>query len=220
METARTTALKKEILGEIRRETNGAVVGAMSERIGGEPFFSYGVSAVAIKSIAKRYYPDHELAAALFDTQIRELKLAAVYIEDPEAVSPEQMERWAADFVSLELSEHCANMLFFKSEQLFDVAEKWIESAHPFTVKAGFSAVGKRVKTLFRPEEKPRYEPFIEKAFALLAHSDNPHTTTGAVFLLTATAAADPEFRERILRQTKAQLPADLQEDVLWQISD
>ena len=49
------------LLGELRREMNGAVVDSMREK-GIEYALSYGVSIPTVRALARQYAPDDELA--------------------------------------------------------------------------------------------------------------------------------------------------------------
>lgn len=73
---------------------NGAVVDAMRSR-GLDYPLSYGVSVPTIREIAKAYAPAHAFALFLFRQQVRELKLAAAFIDDPSEVTAAQMREWA-----------------------------------------------------------------------------------------------------------------------------
>ena len=70
------------LLGELRREMNGAVVDSMREK-GIEYALSYGVSIPTIRALARQYAPDDELARLLYQQQVRELQLAALTIASP-----------------------------------------------------------------------------------------------------------------------------------------
>ncbi|MEG0500323.1 MAG: hypothetical protein RR550_04275, partial [Rikenellaceae bacterium] len=87
--------IRKEVLAELRRDTNGAVVGTMFEMIGSEHYINYGVTVPSIKKVARVYAPNHALALAMFPSTIREMKLCAVYIDNGEEVTEEQMELWS-----------------------------------------------------------------------------------------------------------------------------
>ena len=82
------------LLGELRREMNGAVVDSMREK-GIEYALSYGVSIPTIRALARQYAPDDELARLLYQQQVRELQLAALSIASPESVTEEELPFWA-----------------------------------------------------------------------------------------------------------------------------
>lgn len=92
------------LLRRLKVEMNGAVVDAMRSR-GLDYPLSYGVSVPTIREIAKAYAPAHAFALFLFRQQVRELKLAAAFIDDPSEVTAAQMREWADGLTNTELVE-------------------------------------------------------------------------------------------------------------------
>lgn len=81
--TSRMTAL----LGELRRERNGAVADAM--RLVGAPYgLNYGVSLPTLRRLARAEKPDYAFAKFLSLQDVRELRLAAYHIADPAGLRP------------------------------------------------------------------------------------------------------------------------------------
>ena len=101
------TARMAALLGELRREMNGAVVESMRRGEGGYRL-NYGVSIPTIRSIAARVGTDHDLARFLFMQDVRELRMAALTIADPRAVTPENLGEWFAGRMPEELMEELA----------------------------------------------------------------------------------------------------------------
>ena len=85
------TALMLQLLKRLKVEMNGAVTGAMQERGIVYPL-NYGVSVPTIRDIAKEYCANHSLALLLYQQQLRELKLAALFVDDPASVTVRQVE--------------------------------------------------------------------------------------------------------------------------------
>lgn len=219
MKRVELDVLKKKILGEIKRDTNGAVVGAMSDYNNGEVFFSFGVSVPKIKVVAKEYYPNHELAMELFDTGIRELKIVSVYIEDQREVTEDQMELWQKSFNSLEIAEHCASMLFYKSEFALKIAMKWVEQRDEFTPKAGFLMASKRAKLLYQDRDEELYLKLFNKAVVALMSRENPHTIYAAEQFLVALANQNSGAKELLGVYLKGNDLGESTAELEWQIN-
>lgn len=117
-----------ELLRELRRQTNGAVVGDMHSR-GIDYPLSYGVSAADVKALAARYAPDHAFARLLASQQVRELRMAAYYIADPALVCPTEA-CWAESITTAELAEHAA-MLIGQSPCAEDFVVQWLTTERP-----------------------------------------------------------------------------------------
>src|SRR5262249_28661310 len=58
----------------------------------------FGVSMSTMQTLAKRLGKDHALAAALWKTGWYEARILTSFVDEPERVTPPQMERWARDF--------------------------------------------------------------------------------------------------------------------------
>lgn len=115
---------------------NGAVVGAMESRGIIYPL-NYGVSIPTILRVADRYSPDHELALNLYQSDVRELMLAALFIDDPSEVTREQMYTWSAKFTNHEIVENTVSVLFSKSVHAVEVSLDWIGSEKKILCYAG-----------------------------------------------------------------------------------
>ncbi len=98
------------LLRTLRAQTNGAVVGAMQAR-GVDYPLSYGVAAADIRKAAATYAPDHPLALLLYRQPVRELRLAAAYIADPQAVRTADAAFWAEGITCGEVAEHLAGLV-------------------------------------------------------------------------------------------------------------
>ena len=215
MNDIRTETLKKELLGLLRKEMNGAVVESMREKLGGEPFFSYGVSVPDLKRIVRPYYPDHELALALFGTKIRELKLAALYLEEGEKLSAAQMEAWSESFVSAEIAEHACVMLFFKSPDALEVAEQWLSGSSTTLQEGALMMAGKRAKMLYREEEQARYTALAAKVL----NAPESFPAKGSAYFLAAAANRIPALRTIVEKRMKeASFPGTIREELTWQL--
>lgn len=87
------TARMAALLGELRREMNGAVAESMQRGEGGYGL-NYGVSIPAIRAIAGRVGTDHAFARFLYRQDVRELRMAALTIADPASVTPDNVDEW------------------------------------------------------------------------------------------------------------------------------
>ena len=73
-----------------------AIIGMV--RYGITPENTYGVSIPNLRKIAKEIGINRKLAQQLWITNIRETKILASMIEDPEMVVEEQIEDWVKGF--------------------------------------------------------------------------------------------------------------------------
>lgn len=130
------TALMIRLLKRLKVEMNGAVTGAMQERGIVYPL-NYGVSVPTIRGIAREYGPSHSLALLLYRQQVRELKLSALFVEDPACVTSEQVREWSRDFTHSEIVELTVMYLFSRSAAAVDLIGEWLSADDVFLRYAG-----------------------------------------------------------------------------------
>lgn len=161
------------LLVRLCKEMNGAVVADMEGRGLHYPK-NYGVSLHSIREAAKRHAPDHGFARHLWTQPVRELKLAAVSIADPAAVTVDETDFWMEGVLNGELAENLASFLLSRTVHSRQILEKYTESDNPLFV---YTALLTGVKTpdsitaeeaILYVERIERHAPFTERAVALL----------------------------------------------------
>lgn len=136
--TSRMVAL----LGELRRERNGAVADAM--RFYGAPYgLNYGVSLPTLRRLARAETPDHDFARYLYRQEVRELRLAALHIACPERLAPDEFSFWAAGIVNSEVAEEAAFALLSRADALHALCDAWIADPNPLLQYAALQAAAR-----------------------------------------------------------------------------
>lgn len=188
----------QRMIGLLRRlkvEMNGAVVDAMRSR-GLDYPLSYGVSVPTIREIAKAYAPAHAFALFLFRQQVRELKLAAAFIDDPSEVTAAQMREWADGLTNTELVEQVVSALFRHAPDAPDMALEWMGSPEPMTRYAGLLTAASAIRA-----EKNRAwaDRFFEQADRIARRGDlESFVGRGLVMLMRSLATVSPSLCERV----------------------
>jgi 3-methyladenine DNA glycosylase AlkD len=72
---------------------------------------AYGVKIPLLRQLAKKIGKNHELALALWDTDVHEARLLASMIELPELVTENQFDSWVNDFDSWDMCDQCCGLL-------------------------------------------------------------------------------------------------------------
>ena len=103
-----------------------------------------GVSIPACRRIARGHRRDHALALELWRTRIHEARILASMVDDPDQVTDEQMESWAADFDSWDLCDQVCGNLFGRTPSVFDKASAWTKRQEEFVKRAGFTLIAER----------------------------------------------------------------------------
>lgn len=130
------------LLGELRRERNGAVADAM--RFYGAPYgLNYGVSLPTLRRLARAEIPDHDFARYLYRQEVRELRLAALHIACPERLAPDEFSFWAAGIVNSEVAEEAAFALLSRADVLPALFDAWIADPDPLLQYAALQAAAR-----------------------------------------------------------------------------
>lgn len=130
------------LLGLLRKEMNGAVADAMyyyGENYG----LNYGVSLPTIRSLAQEMGKDHDFAKYLYKQQVRELRLAALHIAEPEEMNLSESEFWAEGVINSEVAEEMAFALLSHSADIESFFEAWSNSTNRFLVHSAMMAAAK-----------------------------------------------------------------------------
>lgn len=224
MEDNNTSHMIK-LLRRLKKETNGAVVEAMELRGVHYPL-SYGVSIPTIQAVAKEYGPDHAFALYLFKQQVRELQLAAVFIDDPKQVTKEQMQQWSTGFVNTEIVEQSVAGLLWKAPEAGAVCLEWVQGQTPrLSCYAGLMLISKSV--IQEHTDNTQAEQFLEAIRIAARRSDLDSTLAhGLVNALRNCALPTPSLRNKVTDLLKEYTLSNQQwllyvaEEVAWQIEE
>ena len=100
---------------------------------------AFGVSVYELRKVAKRLGTDHDLALALWATGNHEARLLACFVDDPAAVTAEQIEAWARDFDSWDICDQATTSLFDLTPHAWPKAVEWAERDEDWIKRAGFA---------------------------------------------------------------------------------
>jgi len=127
-----------EILKRIEAAGGPAAVAGMA-RFGIISKKAYGVSAPALKQLAREIGRDHALALELWATEVLEARTLAGLVAEPERVTERQMERWAKDFDSWAVCDGTCLNLFRKTPFAHRKCCEWSSRPEEFVKRAGFA---------------------------------------------------------------------------------
>ena len=99
---------------------------------------SLGIYHKDLKVLAKEIGQDNQLALELYDTGIYEARILCSKIYDPQCISENQMDKWAADFENWEICDSFCMGFFAKSRYSLSKANEWSEIDSEFVKRAGF----------------------------------------------------------------------------------
>ena len=99
---------------------------------------AYGVSMANIQVLAKRLGRNHDLASALWATSWYEARLLTSFVDEPERVTPAQMERWCRDFDNWGVCDTVCFHLFDRTPHAWSKIAPWSRRRNEFEKRAAF----------------------------------------------------------------------------------
>jgi 3-methyladenine DNA glycosylase AlkD len=98
-----------------------------------------GVSMIDMKKIAKSVGRNHDLAEALWKSEIYDARMLACLVDEPLEVTAAQMDRWAKDFDNWATCDTACFHLFDRTPHAFRKITQWSKRQHEFTKRAAFA---------------------------------------------------------------------------------
>jgi 3-methyladenine DNA glycosylase AlkD len=130
----------KDITQRLKSLSDPKAVKGMA-RFGINPENTYGVSIPNLRRIAKEAGKDHALAQKLWASGIHEAKILASMIDEPKAVTEEQMEVWVSDFDSWDVCDQVCMNLFDKVPLAWQKIADWSEREEEFVKRAAYTLI-------------------------------------------------------------------------------
>jgi len=108
-------------------------------RYGIDTSHAIGVTVTELRRVARGLGHDHDLAAALWASGVHEARILASLVDEPDRVSPAQMESWVADLDSWDVCDAVCGNLFDRTTFALDKAVEWSRREPEFEKRAGFA---------------------------------------------------------------------------------
>ncbi len=207
------------LLARMRRERNGAVADAM--RYYGTAYgLNYGVSLPTVRQIARSEDRDHAFARMLWMQDVRELKLTALHLAEPERLTLEEASQWAAGLVNSELAEEAAFALLRRTPHFPAIFAAWTKTETSLLAYAAMLG-GARSTHLTEQWLQPTLET-VHRATGETARL----VAQGAVALLEALGRQNGTSRQAVLSAVdpfeSSGNPEEkfVREELLWRLSE
>lgn len=100
---------------------------------------AFGVSMSAMRPLVKRLGKDHPLALTLWETGWHEARILASLVDDPNLVTPRQMNAWSVEFDNWAICDTVCIRLFVRTPFAWDKAREWTGSCREFVKRAAFT---------------------------------------------------------------------------------
>ena len=131
-----------ELMGRLKALSDPEAVEGMA-RYGINPEKALGVSIPNLRKLAREAGRDHVLALELWGSGVHEARILAGMVDDPKAVTEQQMEAWVAGFDSWDVCDQACMNLFWLTPFAYDKCFEWSARAEEFVKRAGFALMAR-----------------------------------------------------------------------------
>ena len=174
---------------------------------------AFGVSMTNIQKLAKQLGRNHELAAALWESGWYEARMLTSFVDEPDCVTPAQMDRWCRDFDNWGICDTLCFCLFDRTPHAWNKVAQWSLKSEVFMKRAAFALLW----GLTVHDKASGDEPFVEGlVFVECAASDDRHYVKKAVNMaLRAIGKRSPALHAAAVAVSK-RLAASPQAAAQW----
>ena len=202
------------LLGRVRKQMNGAVSESMATD--GENYgLNYGVSIATLREIAATEQPDTDFAKYLYQQQVRELRLIACHLAEPEKVDIHDFPFWARGIRNAELAEELAFALLSKIYDINSLMGIWTTESNELIAYAALMAAARNKRTTSEVA-------FIAAEKAVRADPSSRNIAHGVVALLCYIAENDKSVKVGLptLLESMPDCPVKefVQEELEWRL--
>jgi 3-methyladenine DNA glycosylase AlkD len=129
----------RAVLADLERLADRRIREEMGTRYGIHTPNALGVRMAAMHGVARAVGPDHDLAVALWKTGGYEARTVAVFVAEPERVTPALMESWCRDFDNWAICDTACFHLFDRTPRAFGKVSQWARRRGEFQKRAAFA---------------------------------------------------------------------------------
>ena len=130
----------EEVMAQLKSMGNPKNIEGM-RRFGIKSENNFGNSVTTLRNYAKKIGKNHDLAVKLWESGIRDARMVAACIENPETVTEEQVDKWVRDLDSWDICDYCCGHFFDKTPIAYKKVREWTKSKELFVKRAGFSLI-------------------------------------------------------------------------------
>ena len=178
---------------------------------------AYGVAMAKIQALAKQIGPNHDLALALWKTGWYEARLLTAYIDEPERVTPAQMDRWCRDFDNWGVVDTLCFKLFDRTPHAWAKVTQWAAERGEFQKRAAFALLA----SLAGHDKTSGNAPFLDglRLIEEAADDDRNFVKKGVNWALRRIGTRNPALHAAAMH-TATRLASSPQPSARWNGKD
>jgi 3-methyladenine DNA glycosylase AlkD len=161
----------------------------------------FGVTVADLRDLAKQVGRDHRTALALWKTGWYEARMLTAFVDEPEKVTPAQMERWARDFDNWAICDAMCFHLFDKSPHAWKMVRAWSTRKEEFVKRAAFALIAGMALHLKKSPDQPFASalPLIERG----ANDPRNFVKKGVSWALRSIGRRSPALKAKAVAVSK-----------------
>lgn len=195
------------LLGAVRKEMNGAVLDTM-RYYGADYGLNYGVAIHTLREIAGRMPRNDGFARYLYLQQVRELRIIALWLAEPERLTPADFAFWGGGIINSEVAEQAAHALFSRSECVEELLAEWCDKEALLAYSALMAAS--------RAPHVGREAAVNAIVAAVGKNPDNHIAAQGAIALAVSVRVDAGTLRDALGENAGCPTASTLLEEVAW----
>ena len=158
----------KAALAWLEEHSSKKIRDEMLPRYGIDAPKAFGVSVANLHKLAKITGRNHEFALALWKTGWYEARMLAALVDEPERVTPSQMDQWCRDFDNWGICDTVCFKLFDQTPHAYKKVEQWAKRRDEFVKRGAFALMA---SLALHDKEEPddrfaKWFPLIEQGAA------------------------------------------------------
>jgi len=160
-----------------------------------------GVTVGQIRGLAKKIGRSHELALALWKAEWYEARMLCAFIDEPQRVTPAQMDRWCRDFDNWGICDTLCFALFDRTPHAFDKIMQWSREKGEFQKRASYALLASVAL-----HDKKADDALFAKCLPLIergAGDDRNFVKKGVSWALRSMGRRGPELRSVCLAMAR-----------------
>ena len=167
----------------------------------------YGVSVADLRELARKVGRSHATALALWKTGWYEARMLTAFVDEPDKVTPAQMDRWARDFDNWAICDAMCFHLFDKSPHGWKMVKAWSKRKEEFVKRAAFALLAGMALHLKESPDQPFIAalPLIERG----ASDPRNFVKKGVSWALRSIGNRSPAARRKAIAVSKRLAKSD-----------
>ena len=194
----------KEIKKSLRLSMNG-IVSVHQRRQGLNYKINFGVEIPRIKEIASAYKKDKALAHSLWQENIRECKLLAIFLYPTEEFDTPTAEKWIAECRYTEIADHLSRTLLSTLPDAAKASLQWATNIDKMFEYCGYSTLSNLFTkgTPLNDEEEKTYYQALKKTLHTPGTSNRPTQNAANISLIKFTES-NQEQKKKTFNEIKS----------------